>query len=256
MNHLNESASPRTGSYFSNSLPVVFVVDDDELLRESLDRLIRNLGWQPKTFASAEAFLAQPRVQSPSCLVLDLILPRLNGLELQSLLGDRIELPIIFITDFVDVPMTVQAIKAGAVEVLMKPINVEALRGAIHYALDRSQNALAQEAEIRSLRNRYTSLTDRERQVMRLVVSGLLNKQVGGELGIKEITVKAHRGTMMRKMKADSVPDLVRMAASLTLTALLKDNYLTATRSLDTSLKPSAARPSPHYALGFVNSRP
>lgn len=256
MNHLNESASPRTGSYFSNSLPVVFVVDDDELLRESLDRLIRNFGWQPKTFASAEAFLAQPLVQSPSCLVLDLILPRLNGLELQSLLADRIELPIIFITDFVDVPMTVQAIKAGAVEVLMKPISVEALRGAVHYALGRSQNALAQEAEIQSLRNRYMSLTDRERQVMRLVVSGLLNKQVGGELGIKEITVKAHRGTMMRKMKADSVPDLVKMAASLTLTALPKDNYLTATRSLDASLKPSASRPSPHYALGFVNSRP
>jgi FixJ family two-component response regulator len=165
-------------------------------------------------------------------------------------------LPIIFITDFVDVPMTVQAIKAGAVEVLTKPISVEALRGAIHYALDRSQNALAEEAEIRSLRNRYTSLTDRERQVMRLVVSGLLNKQVGGELGIKEITVKAHRGTMMRKMKADSLPELVRMAARLNLTALPKDNYLTAIRSLDASLKPSAAQPSPHHAVGFVNSRP
>jgi FixJ family two-component response regulator len=234
----------------------VFVVDDDELLRESLERLIRNLGWQPRTFASAEAFLAQPRVQSPSCLVLDLFLPRLNGLELQSLLGDRIELPIIFITDFADVPMTVQAIKAGAVEVLTKPISVEALRGAIHYALDRSQNALAQEAEIRSLRNRYTSLTDRERQVMRLVVSGLLNKQVGGELGIKEITVKAHRGTMIRTMGADSLPELVRMAARLNLTALPKDNYLAATRSLDASLKPSAARPPPHHAVGFVNSRP
>jgi FixJ family two-component response regulator len=256
MNHLNESASPRAGSYFFNSPPLVFVVDDDELLRESLERLIRSSGWQPKTFASAEAFLAQPRVQSPSCLVLDLNLPRLNGLELQSLLDDRIELPIIFITDFVDVPMTVQAIKAGAVDVLTKPISVEALRGAIHYALDRSQNALAQEAEIRSLRNRYKSLTDRERQVMRLVVSGLLNKQVGGELGIKEITVKVHRGTMMRKMKADSLPELVRMAARLNLTAMPEDNYLTATRSLDVSLKPSAARSSPHYALGFVNSRP
>jgi FixJ family two-component response regulator len=140
-------------------------------------------------------------------------------------------LPIIFITDFVDVPMTVQAIKAGAVDVLTKPISAEALRGAIQHALDTSQNALAQEAEIRSLRNRYTSLTGRERQVMRLVVSGLLNKQVGGELGIKEVTVKAHRGTMMRKMKANSLPQLVRMAVRLNLAALPKDDYLTATRS-------------------------
>jgi len=204
----------------STPVPIVFVVDDDICVRESLDRLIRGCGWQPKTLASAEAFLALPRVRSPSCLVLDLVLPGgLSGLELQRLLCDRIELPIIFITDFLDVPKTVQAMKAGAVELLTKPISEETLLGAVRYALDRSENTLAQQADMRSLRARYTLLTGREREVMGLVVSGLLNKQIGGELGVKEITVKAHRGHMMRKMKARSLPELVRMAGRLGVAA-------------------------------------
>ena len=203
----------------SAPVPIVFVVDDDNSVRESLDRLIRGCGWQAKTLASAEAFLALPPVPSPSCLVLDLMLPGLSGLDLQRLLGDRIELPIIFITDVMDVPMTVQVMKAGAVELLMKPICEEALLGAVRYALDRSENTLAQQAEVGSLQSRYTLLTGRERQVMGLVVSGLLNKQIGGALGVKEITVKAHRGHMMRKMRAHSLPELVRMAGRLGITA-------------------------------------
>ena len=198
--------------------PIVFVVDDDVSVRESLESLIRCEGWQPETFASAQEFLACPRAPVPSCLVLDVSLPGLNGLDLQKRVAiERTDMPIIFITGYGDVPMTVQAMKAGAVEFLTKPFNDEVLLAAIRGALERSRVALRMEAEMRVLRDRYASLSQRERQVMTLVVSGLLNKQVGGELGISEITVKAHRGKVMQKMKADSLADLVKMAARLRL---------------------------------------
>ena len=200
----------------SHAVPLVFVVDDDVSVRESLELLIRCEGWQPETFASAQEFLARPRVLAPSCMVLDVSLPGLNGLELQKRIGvDRIEMPIIFITGHGDVPMTVQAMKAGAVEFLTKPFSEDALLNAIRDALERSRAALDHEAEMRAVRDCYALLTRREREVMALVVSGLLNKQVGAELGISEITVKAHRGNMMRKMKADSLAALVNMAAAL-----------------------------------------
>ena len=195
--------------------PLVFVVDDDVSVRESLEMLIQFAGWQPETFASAEEFLAHPRVLTPNCLVLDVSLPDLNGLDLQKLVADRIEMPIIFITGYGDVPMTVRAMKAGAVEFLTKPFEEEALLSAIRHAIERSQTALGNEAEIQALRDRYASLTPREREVMAMVVAGLLNKQVGFELGISEITVKAHRGKVMLKMKADSLADLVRIAERL-----------------------------------------
>src|SRR5579862_4372662 len=210
-------------SNMSPAAPIVFVVDDDVSVRESLELLIRCEGWQPETFASAQEFLARPRVLAPNCLILDVGLPDLNGLELQKRIGvERIEMPIIFITGQGDVPMTVQAMKAGAVEFLTKPFSDEVLLNAIREALDHSRAALDHEAEIRAVRDRYTSLTSREREVMALVVSGLLNKQVGAELGISEITVKAHRGNMMRKMKAGSLADLVRMAATLHLVRVSK----------------------------------
>jgi FixJ family two-component response regulator len=202
-----------------NLASIVFVVDDDVSVRESLESLIRCEGWQPETFASAQEFLDFPRVHIPNCLVLDVSLPGLNGLDLQRIVADeRADMPIIFITGHGDVPMTVQAMKAGAVEFLTKPFNDDVLLTAIRAALERSRIALSLEVEMRVLRDCYTSLTQRERQVMVLVVSGLLNKQIGGELGISEITVKAHRGKVMQKMKAASLADLVKMAARLRLT--------------------------------------
>jgi len=202
----------------SNATPIVFVVDDDISVRESLELLIRCAGWQPETFASAQEFLARPRLLVPSCLVLDVTLPGLNGLDLQKRIAvDRIDMPIIFITGYGDVPTTVQAMKAGAVEFLTKPFGDDVLLSAIRHAIDRSRAALGHEAEMQVLRDRYASLTPREREVMALVASGLLNKQVGSELGISEITVKAHRGQVTRKMKADSIADLVNMAARLRL---------------------------------------
>jgi len=196
--------------------PSVFVVDDDESVRESLDPLIRSAGWRPETFASAAAFLARPRVAAPSCLVLDVSLPDLNGLELQKRIADdRFNLPVIFITGHIDVPLTVRAMKAGALEFLTKPFSDEALLAAIAGAVERSRDALGREAVVRELRDRYESLSRREREVMAFVVLGLLNKQIGSRLLISEITVKAHRGKVMRKMKADSVAELVRMAVRL-----------------------------------------
>jgi|SRR6202167_3623351 len=205
-------------SPMSHATPIVFVVDDDVSVRESLELLIRCEGWQPETFASAQEFLARPRGLVPSCLVLDISLPGLSGLDLQKHVAvERPDMPIIFITGYGDVPMTVQAMKAGAVEFLTKPFSDDALLSGIRQALERSESALGDEAEMRTLRDRYASLTGREREVMALVVAGLLNKQVGSDLGISEITVKAHRGRMMQKMKADSLADLVNMAGRLGL---------------------------------------
>jgi FixJ family two-component response regulator len=197
--------------------PIVFVVDDDVSVREALEALIGSEGWQVETFASAEAFLSRARTLVPSCLVLDVSLPDLNGLDLQKRLADRNDMPIIFITGYGDVPMTVQAMKAGAVEFLMKPFSDESLLNAIRQAVERSRAALGEEEEVRVLRDRYASLSQREQEVMALVVAGRLNKQIGFELGISEITVKAHRGRMMRKMEADSLAELVNMATKLRL---------------------------------------
>jgi len=196
--------------------PVVFVVDDDVSVRESVELLIRTAGWVPQTFASAREFLSRTRVPAPGCLVLDVHLPDLSGLDLQErVTGDGDDVPIVLITGYGDVPMAVRAMKAGAVEVLTKPFRPEVLLEAIAQAIARSRAALRGEAELRTLREKYETLSPRERQVMALVVSGLLNKQVAGELGISEITVKAHRGRVMRKMKAPSFASLVTMAARL-----------------------------------------
>jgi FixJ family two-component response regulator len=198
--------------------PVVFVVDDDVSVRESLELLIRWAGWRAETYSSSTAFLARPAVEGPSCLVLDVELPDLNGLDLQKrLAAERSEMPIIFITGHGDVPKTVQAMKAGAVEFLTKPFGDDVLLDAVRGALERSRAALGKAAELGALRERYASLTRREREVMALVVAGRLNKQIGAALGTSEITVKAHRGKMMRKMQADSLADLVRAAARLDL---------------------------------------
>jgi FixJ family two-component response regulator len=200
----------------------VFVVDDDPSVREALALLIESAGWQAKTVGSGSEFLSRARVPGPSCLVLDVALPDLNGLDVQKLLADRTDMPIIFMTAHGDVSTTVRAMKAGAVEFLIKPFRHHVLIGAIEEAIGRSRAALAQAAEMRALQESYESLSPREREVMALVVAGLLNKQVGSELGISEITVKAHRGKMMRKMNADSLPELVRMAARLWPTSALK----------------------------------
>jgi FixJ family two-component response regulator len=208
------SATPK-----SQQQPIVFVVDDDISVRESLESLITFAGWQPETFASAADFLARPRTTKPSCLVLDVSLPDLNGLELQKLIAsDRADMPIIFITGHGDVPMTVQAMKGGAVEFLTKPFDDEVLLSAIRHAIERSATVLDDQSELSELRNDYESLTPRERDVMKLVVAGMLNKQIGLKLDISEITVKAHRGKMMQKMQADSVADLVKTAMRLGLT--------------------------------------
>lgn len=213
-------------SRMSHAGPVVFVVDDDVSVRESLELLIRFEGWEPQTFASALEFLARPRAVVPSCLVLDISLPGLNGLDLQKQIAvERPDMPIIFITGYGDVPKTVQAMKAGAVEFLTKPFSDDVLLSAIRQAVERSQTTLGHAAEVRTLRDRYASLSGREREVMALVVAGLMNKQVGSDLGISEITVKAHRGRMMHKMKADSLAELVNMAARLGIARAPKPHH-------------------------------
>ena len=209
VNEFRSSAGPRAS-------PTVFVVDDDESVRESLESLIRSAGWKAEVFESAQEFLSRPSLLSPTCLVLDVTLPGLTGLDLQNrIAGDRAYMPIIFITGNGDVPTSVRAMKAGAIEFLTKPIDGEALLSAIRDALSRSNTAVRQEAEMCAIRTSYATLRLRERQVMALVARGLLNKQVAGELGIRETTVKAHRGQVMEKMKANSLADLVKMATAL-----------------------------------------
>jgi FixJ family two-component response regulator len=213
-------STPSRTSGSSAAMPTVFVVDDDISVRESLELLIQVSGWQPETFASGHEFLAHPRALVPSCLVLDVTLPDFNGLDLQKRVAvDRSDMPIIFITGCGDIPTSVEAMKAGAIEFLTKPFDDDLVLRAIRRALERSRRALEHSARMKALRESYGSLTPREREVMVLVTSGLLNKQVGGELGISEITVKAHRGQVMRKMKANSLPALVHMVARLDLPA-------------------------------------
>jgi FixJ family two-component response regulator len=212
------SARPTTLTGNVSPTAVVYVVDDDISVRESLEALLRWAGWHVQTFPSAQDFLARPRHDCPSCLVLDVSLPGLSGLDLQQrLASDQPDVPIIFITGHGDIPMTVQAMKAGAVEFLPKPFADDALLGAIGDAIERNREARTRQSELRAVRDDYSSLSRREREVMIRVVTGRLNKQVASELGISEITVKAHRGRVMRKMHADSVADLVRMAARLQL---------------------------------------
>jgi FixJ family two-component response regulator len=203
------------GEAEDQAMSTVFVVDDDISVRESLQSLLQSAGWRTVVCASGAEFLAYPRAPMPGCLILDITLPDFDGFDLQRLVADRTDMPIIFITGHGDVPMTVRAMKAGAVEFLTKPFADHVLLDAVRQAIDKSSAAVAREAEVRALRERYESLSRREQQVMGFVVAGFLNKQAGARLGISEVTVKSHRGMVMRKMKAQSLPDLVHMAASL-----------------------------------------
>ena len=244
MNLANALDRGSRSSAMPHAPPIVYVVDDDISVRESLEPLIRSAGWHPRAFASARDFLDHTRRQAPSCLILDVSLPDLNGLELQKRIAvERLDMPIIFITGSSDVPKSVQAMKAGAVEFLTKPFNDEVLLTAIRQALDQSRLALAHEGEMRDLLCRYASLTPREREVMALVVSGRLNKQVGAELGISEITVKAHRGQVMQKMRANSIADLVKMAERVNSNDAMKHAMILANHQP----RATARKPGAHH---------
>ena len=221
--NITEHNLPRANAAITYVTPIVFVVDDDASARESLASLIRSAGWHPKLLSSAQQFLVLPRIHAPCCLLLDVDLPDLSGLDLQQRVSDRTDMPIIFIADRSDVSTTVKAMKAGAVEFLMKPFRNDVIRNAMRDALERSRVALRHEAEMSVLQEHHAALTRREREVMELVLSGLLNKQIAAKLGITEITVKVHRGSMMRKMGADSLLDLVKIATRLRLTPVTQE---------------------------------
>ena len=213
--NLSEVSRPRAAKLPAEPVATVYVVDGDDCVRESLEWLIRRAGWQATSFASAADFLAYPRYPQPGCLLLDLTLPDANGLDVQEMLADHAEIPIIFISGYGDVPATVRAMKAGAVEFLVKPFRDDELLRAIPRALEMSQVALREQARLESLRDRYASLSPRERQVLERVVSVSRSKRVAADLGITENTVKVHRGKVMRKMRANSLVDLANMASSL-----------------------------------------
>jgi len=195
---------------------IIAIVDDDPSARRGLERLIRSAGWKAESFASAQEFLSRPSTEAPSCLVLDLQLPGLSGLDLQKQMAEAgLEIPIVFLTGHGSIPASVQAMKAGAIEFLTKPVDEENLFKAIQEAIDRDQRSRKEHAQMQDLRRRYESLTAREQEIMQRVISGLLNKQIAAELNITEFTVKFHRGHIMTKMCADSLADLVRMAESL-----------------------------------------
>jgi FixJ family two-component response regulator len=209
---------PRENRCAQNMTPVVFVLDDDVSVREALESLILSAGWKPEPFASAVDFLSRPRTHAPSCLLLDANLPGISGLDVLRLVADRVEMPVIFISGLADVPMTVKAMKAGAVEFLTKPLPADMVLSTVREAIERSRAALEHRAAMRALEDRYATLSQREREVMKLVTAGLLNKQVGAELGISEVTVKAHRGKMMRKMQVASLVQLVSLVGKLQFT--------------------------------------